>query len=103
MVEELVQRWEHVAAGGEHGAAVSGYFAGLDVGQAHDYTALAVVEAAESKGKWDSVQYGHNRNRELRLRHLERMALGQPYPAMVARTADVMRSGALSRAARYLR
>jgi hypothetical protein len=102
MVEELVQRWERVSAGGEHGAAVSGYFAGLDLGQAHDYTALAVVEAAETRGEWDAAQYCHKRNRELRLRHLERMALGQPYPAMVARTAHVMRSGALSGAARYL-
>ena len=102
MVEELVQRWERMPGAGTHGAAVSGYFAGLDLGQAHDYTALAVVEAAETKGAWDPVQYCYRRNRELRLRHLERMALGQPYPAMVARTAHVMRSEALAGAARYL-
>jgi len=81
---------------------MTGYFGGLDLGQAQDHTALAVVEAAESKGKWDPVRYCHERKRELRLRHLERMPLGKPYPEMVARVGQVMRSGPLAAGSRYL-
>src|SRR5258705_5320089 len=81
---------------------VHGYFVGLDLGQVQDYTALAVIEAADTKGAWDPVQLYFRRHRELRLRHLERMPLGRPYPEMVARTEQVMRSGALASASRYL-
>lgn len=102
MVEELIHRWDRAVPAWEHPSAVTGYFAGLDLGQAQDHTALAVVEAAETKGEWDAVRYCYRRNRELRLRHLERMALGQTYPAMVARAIHVMSSAALSGAARYL-
>jgi hypothetical protein len=81
---------------------VHGYFVGLDLGQAHDYTALAVIEAADTKGDFDAVRFCFRRNRELRLRHLERMPLGRPYPEMAARTGQVMRSGPLASAPRYL-
>jgi hypothetical protein len=81
---------------------VQGYFVGLDLGQAQDYTALAVIEAADTKGEWDPVNLYFGRHRELRLRHLERMPLGRPYPEMVARTGQVMRSGALISASRWL-
>jgi hypothetical protein len=81
---------------------VHGYFAGLDLGQVKDYTALAVIEAADTKGAWDPVNLYFRRHRELRLRHLERMPLGRPYPEMVARTGQVMRSGALALASRWL-
>ena len=67
---------------------VQGYFVGLDLGQAQDYTALAVIEAADTKGAWDPVNLYFGRHRELRLRHLERMPLGRSYPEMVARDAD---------------
>src|SRR5258708_6265853 len=70
------------------------YFVGLDLGQVQDYTALAVIEAADTKGAWDPVQLYFRRHRELRLRHLERMPLGRPYPEVVARTGQVMRAGA---------
>src|SRR5258707_8857821 len=81
---------------------VQGYFVGLDLGQVQDYTALAVIEAADTKGAWDPVNLYFRRHRELRVRHLERMPLGRPYPEMVARTGQVMRSGALASASRWL-
>jgi hypothetical protein len=102
MVEQLIQRWERVTPAWEPRGAVSGYFAGLDLGQAHDYTALAVVEAAETKGAWDAARFCFARHRELRLRHLERMPLGRPYPEMAARTVHVMGCRALDGAPRHL-
>jgi hypothetical protein len=81
---------------------VHGYFVGLDLGQVQDYTALAVIEAADTQGAWDPVNLYFRRHRELRLRYLERMPLGRPYPEMVARTGQVMRSGELVSASRYL-
>ena len=81
---------------------VHGYFVGLDLGQVQDYTALAVIEAADTQGEWDPVNLYFRRHRELRLRYLERMPLGRPYPEMVARTGQVMRSGELVSASRYL-
>ena len=78
------------------------FFAGLDLGQAQDYTALAVVEAAESKGEWDAARYCFRRERMLWLRHLERMPLGRPYPEMVERVARVMGSGSLAGGKRHL-
>ena len=48
------------------------FIVGADIGQAQDPTALAVVETA---GDGD----------EVRVRHLERLPLGTPYPQVVAR------------------
>ena len=59
-----------------------------------------LVEAADTRGEWDAVRFCHARNRELRLRHLQRITLGRTYPEMVARTAQVTRSGALASALR---
>ena len=56
------------------GLANSVFVAGVDLGQAQDYTALAVVEHAG----------------ELRLRHLERLPLGTPYPAVIERVAVLL-------------
>ncbi len=50
------------------------FTAGVDLGQSQDYTALAVVERAA----------------ELRLRHLERLPLGTPYPAVIERVAVLL-------------
>ena len=55
------------------------YFVGLDLGQSQDFTALAVVERAEAAGEWDAATYAHRKHASLRLRHLERVALGTPY------------------------
>jgi len=62
----------------------------LDLGQAADFTALAVLEAASAEGA----------ERELRLRHLERYPLRTPYTAvadgvaaLVERLRDLAPSG----------
>ncbi|MCL6472539.1 MAG: hypothetical protein K6T91_06955 [Firmicutes bacterium] len=52
------------------------FFLGLDLGQAQDYTALAVLERIE--------------NGEYHVRHLERFKLGTPYPAVVERVRMLM-------------
>src|SRR5215470_15719062 len=63
----------------------SEYFAGLDLGQASDYTALAVTEKAEFECERDPATWERRRETVLRLRYLERMPLGSPYPEMVDR------------------
>jgi hypothetical protein len=78
------------------------YFAGLDLGQAADYTALAVVERAEFACERDAATWERRRETVLRLRYLERMPLGMGYPEMVDRVREVMESRALSGAARHL-
>lgn len=73
------------------------YFVGVDLGQKQDYTAIAVVERWEEEARefdrwsWERVhEVGHS------LRHLERLALGTPYPEVVGRVREVARSGALA-------
>jgi len=72
------------------------YFDGVDLGQKQDYSAIAVVEKWEAAGEIDhwswerAIEVGHS------LRHLERVALGTPYPEVVRRVREVARSGALA-------
>ncbi len=73
----------------------SRYFVGLDLGQSQDFTAMAVLERAELTGQWDPVAYGHRKMVAERLRHLERVPLGTPYPEVVERVRAVTRSGEL--------
>lgn len=56
------------------------YFVGLDLGQAQDYSALAVVEQSD-KG----TQKGYA------VRHLQRWQLGTGYPKIVAETIQLIR------------
>ena len=71
-------------------------FVGLDLGQRQDFTALAVLERVESKGAWDAWQMAWKKVVTLRLRHLERVALGTSYPGIVERVRQVVQSRALS-------
>lgn len=57
---------------------MSGYIIGLDLGQAQDYTAISILE--DTGG--DPATY--------HARHLERVALKTPYPAIVAKVAAMM-------------
>ena len=57
------------------------YYIGLDLGQAQDYTALAVVEKIVKKDTKDPNYH---------VRALERFALGTPYPVQVSRINEVM-------------
>ncbi len=66
-------------------------FVGVDLGQSQDFTAVAVVERGEWRGEWDAVAWAHRKESGLRLRHLERVELGTPYPEVVGRVAEVTR------------
>jgi hypothetical protein len=61
------------------------FYAGLDLGQRQDFSALAVVEREEQRFTMVPAA------RELSVRHLERMGLGTPYPQIVKRVCEVMR------------
>jgi hypothetical protein len=68
------------------------YFTGVDLGQSQDFTAIAVLERAELTGGWDPVAYAWQKTAALRLRYLERVALGTPYPDIVTRVRQVVRA-----------
>ena len=70
--------------------------------QARDFTAIAIVERAVSTGTRSRTPSGYERTRVLRLRHLERMPLAMPYPDMVDRVRDVMRSPPMADGTRHL-
>ena len=74
---------------------MSRFFVGVDLGQAKDFTAIAAVERADLKGDWDAAAYARRKASVLRLRYLERTALGTPYPEVVERVVEVTRSPAL--------
>ena len=63
------------------------YYVGLDLGQANDYTAIAVLEEAKLGKRGESP---------LHVRHLERPPLGTYYPEQVARVKELVSSPELS-------
>jgi len=65
------------------------WFAGLDLGQSQDFTALAVVERAELTGEYDPAMCAWRKKVALRLRYLERVPLGTPYPEIVERVKRI--------------
>jgi hypothetical protein len=73
----------------------SRFFVGLDLGQAVDYTAFAVLERQVTLGELDRATYERPEVVSLRLRYVERMALDTPYPAVVERMYEVVRSSDL--------
>jgi hypothetical protein len=72
------------------------YFVGVDFGQSKDFTAIAVVERAETKGAWDGARFAWRKVVSLRLRYLERIALGTQYPDVVERVVHVTQSRELA-------
>jgi hypothetical protein len=68
------------------------FFVGLDLGQSHDFTAIAVVERVESVGEFDKAVWAPRKAVAARLRYLERLPLGTPYPEVVGRVGQVVRS-----------
>jgi hypothetical protein len=72
------------------------YMVGLDLGRVRDYTAIAVLEKTELMGDWDPVMYARRKSTILRVRHLERVAIGTPYTEQVQRVRKVVRSGDLA-------
>lgn len=99
---------------GEQFEELRRFVVGVDLGQAHDPTAIAVIEHARWRiapeaYTWLTGERGHRLERawarELReneamrtqynVRHLERLALGTHYPAQVAYIADLVRRAPL--------
>ena len=69
------------------------YFVGLDLGQSLDHSALAVVERADLiLDEIDHVTYARMNERQYRVRFLERVALGTPYPNVVERVRAKVRA-----------
>src|SRR5580692_8551933 len=71
------------------------FFAALDLGQVSDFSTLAVIERVELVGDWDPVVFAWEKRTMLRLRYLERIPLGTPYPDVVRRVNEVMRQVAV--------
>jgi hypothetical protein len=70
---------------------------GLDLGQATDYTTLAVVEKLEVNGASSRDPGDRPGDRgALHLRHLERYPLRTPYPEIADRVAALIRSDVLT-------
>jgi hypothetical protein len=67
----------------------------LDLGQSHDFTAIAVVQRVVMAGKFDPVGFGCEEIIQRQLRHLERVPLGTPYTEIVERVARVVRTPAV--------
>ena len=72
------------------------YFIGLDLGQSHDFTAIAVVERAVLKKEFDAALWAFRKEVQLQLRHLERVPIGTPYPEVVRRAVEITRSPKLT-------
>ena len=94
---------------------MSSFVVGLDLGQAQDHTAIAVVEhdlvgtgevVEWQRPIWSGLGHvvGHEPMREertadrCRVRHLERLPLGTPYPRVVRRVADLLETPPLGEA-----
>lgn len=59
---------------------------GLDLGQRRDHSALVIVEKrVEPTGRFDAVHWRHGAQVRMELRHAERLPLGLPYLALIAR------------------
>ena len=68
------------------------YYVGVDLGQARDPSALAVLEYAEITGTVrNPVTFGFEVKERLALRQVERMRLGIEFSEVVARVSQVVR------------
>jgi hypothetical protein len=61
------------------------FYIGLDLGQRQDHSAIAVVERPDLRLPWMT-----RRPSTLLVRRVERMALGTPYPRVVARVREIV-------------
>src|SRR4051812_2842860 len=68
------------------------YFSGLDLGQAQDFTALAVLEQTEGPDLLERAK----QVKHYAVRHLERLPLGTPYTAVAAHVATLFARGPLA-------
>jgi hypothetical protein len=62
------------------------FYIGLDLGQKRDHTAVVVVERIDHKRAFAGSAF-----EKLAVRYAERLPLGMPYPAIVARIREIVR------------
>jgi len=72
------------------------FFLGLDLGQKRDHTAIAVIERSDVDTGFDPVHWARIRERRFMLRHLARLPLGTPYPEVVDRVRELVRTPPLA-------
>jgi threonine dehydrogenase-like Zn-dependent dehydrogenase len=70
------------------------FYIGIDLGQRRDHSAIAVVERMDEFRAYQEPQFHH-----LRVRYLERVALGMPYSAVVDRVEAV--TGSVGREGKF--
>lgn len=61
------------------------FYIGVDLGQKHDFTAIAIVEKEEVPQPWMVPA-----RKGLSMRYLERVRLGTPYTAVAARVQEIV-------------
>lgn len=66
-------------------------FVGLDLGQVHDPTAIAILERTDVVLERSPVTFAYNTETRHAIRYLERVALGTPYPDVVEHVRDLVR------------
>ena len=69
------------------------YVISVDLGQAQDYTAIAVIERRQKKASSDPIY---------KLRHVERAPLGTNYETVVDRVAQIITSDQIAHGLNYL-
>ena len=68
------------------------YVIGVDLGQRRDYSAVTVLELAETTdGTRDPVTMEFRRERVIRLRHVKRIPIGTPFGGVVDQVARMVR------------
>jgi len=75
---------------------------GVDLGQTTDFSAVAIIQQTEKPGDWNAATFAREIEVRRDVNHLEKMALGTPYPDVVARLCAIIRSKALENTNRYL-
>ena len=66
------------------------YAVGVDLGQVHDHSAVAILESVELvHDVRDPVTYERRREQRTRLRHLHRIRLGTSYPDVVSVVKEI--------------
>ena len=74
------------------------FYVGLDLGQAQDYSAVAVVERAELLfPDRDPITYSFRAETRYTVRHAERIRLGLPYPEVVEHVRQLVRRSPLGK------
>lgn len=66
------------------------WIVGVDLGQAHDPTAIAVLEQHNTSMNAGRADEPLKIDKRFELRHLERLPLGTPYPAQVAYVGELL-------------